>query len=230
MTATETAGTTTRLRLDVWADVVCPWCYVGAARLAAAIEAEGLADRVELVPRAFELDPDAATTPRLVLEHLAHKFGGLLAGSSAMLDQVRAMEAQVRDLAVAEGLPYELDRATANTHDAHRLTALARRHGQGAAYFDALQRAYFAGASDDPFGRASLLAVADEVGLPAAAARAVLDSDQYGDDVRRDQAEAAALGVRGVPFVVVAGRYGVSGAREVAVYRQALTAGLSRNG
>jgi predicted DsbA family dithiol-disulfide isomerase len=224
-----TTPTTTRLRLDVWADVVCPWCYVGAARLANAVEAEGLAGRVDLVPRAFELDPDASTTPQPVLEHLAHKFGGLLAGSSAMLDQARAMEQRVADLAVAEGLPYTLDRATANTHDAHRVTALAARHGLAAEFFDTLQRAYFGG-RPNPFGRASLLAVADEVGLPTAQVERVLDSDEFADEVRRDQADAAALGVRGVPFVVVAGRYGVSGAREIGVYRQALLAALADNG
>lgn len=221
-----TASPITRLRIDVWADVVCPWCYVGAARLARAIEAEGLGDEVEVVPRAFELDPDAPSEPQPILEHLAHKVGGLLADSSAMLDQVRAMELGVRDLAVAEGLPFEPDRATANTHDAHRVTALAVRHGLGSAFFDALQRAYFSG-RPDTLGRVGLLAVADEVGLPAAEVEAVLDSTEHADDVRRDQAEAASLGVRGVPFVVVAGRYGVSGAREVDLYRQALAAAVA---
>ena len=220
-----TTPTTTRLRLDVWADVVCPWCYVGAARLGAAIEAAGLKDQVDLVPRAFELDPTTPAAPTPILEHLAHKFGGLLAGSSAMAEQVREMEERVAGLARAEGLPYEVDRVTANTRDAHRVTALATSQGLGMAYFDALQRAYFAGASPDPFGRAALLAVADEVGLPAADVERVLDSDEFADEVARDQAEAVAIGVQGVPFVVVAGRYGVSGAREVEVYREVLEAG-----
>jgi predicted DsbA family dithiol-disulfide isomerase len=219
----------TRLRIDVWADVVCPWCYVGAARLRTAIADAGLSDAVDLVPRAFELDPTTPASPRPILERLAHKFGGLLAGSSAMLERVRAMEERVRDLAVAEGLPYSVDRMTANTHDAHRVTALSARHGLGMAYFDALQRAYFAGAGQDPFGRAALLAVADEVGLPTADVERVLDSDELADQVRRDQEEALALGVPGVPFVVVAGRYSVSGAREVVVYRQALAAGLAQH-
>ena len=227
MTATPT---TTRLRVDVWADVVCPWCYVGAARLTAAIEEMGLGDRVDLVPRAFELDPTTPTAPQPILEHLAHKFGGLLADSSAMADQVREMEERVRDLAVAQGLPFVVDRVTANTRDAHRVTALATSRGLGMAYFDALQRAYFAGRSRDPFGRAALLAVADEVGLPAGDVERVLDSDELADQVARDQAEAAAIGVQGVPFVVVDGRYAVSGAREVEVYREVLGAGLDRNG
>lgn len=224
------AAGTTRLRVDVWADVVCPWCYVGAARLTRAIDDAGLTDRVDLVPRAFELDPTTPDEPAPVLDHLAHKFGGLLADSSAMADQVRTMEERVRDLAVAEGLPFEVDRVTANTRDAHRVTALARERGLGVAFFDALQRAYFAGASDDPFGRATLLAVAGEVGLPAADVERVLDSDAYADEVRHDQAEAAAIGVQGVPFVVVGGRYGVSGAREVEVYREVLRAALAEQG
>ena len=222
-----TAAPTTRLRIDVWADVVCPWCYVGEARLVKAIEAAGLTDAVELVPRAFELDPTTPTTPQPVLEHLAHKFGGLLAGSSAMLEQARGMEERVAELARAEGLPFEVDRATANTHDAHRVTALATSRGLGLAYFDALQRAYFAGASDDPFGRAALLAAADEAGVAAVDVERVLDSDEFADEVARDQAEAAAIGVRGVPFVVVGNRYGLSGAREPQDYRQLLDAGLA---
>ncbi len=228
MTATPTTSTT-RLRVDVWADVVCPWCYVGAARLTSAIDAMGLRGSVDLVPHAFELDPTTPTTPQPVLDQLAHKFGGLLAGSSAMADQARAMEERVRDLAVAEGLPYEVDRATANTRDAHRVTALATSRGLGMAYFDALQRAYFGASSGDPFGRAALLAAADEVGLPAADVERVLDSDEFTDEVARDQAQAAELGVQGVPFVVVDSRYGVSGAREVAVYQEVLGAGLDRN-
>ena len=220
---------TTRLRLDVWADVVCPWCYVGGARLAAAIDAAGLAGAVELVPRAFELDPTTPTTPQPVLEHLTRKLGGLLAGSSAMAGQVRGMEEHVRDLATAEGLPYEVDRVTANTREAHRVTALATSHGLGMAYFDALQRAYFAGGSADPFGRAALLAVADEVGLPAAEVERVLDGDDFADTVARDQAEAAAIGIRGVPFVVVDGRYGLSGAQEPEAYRELLATARAGN-
>lgn len=225
-----TTTPTTRLRVDVWADVVCPWCYVGAARLTSAIDALGLTGSVDLVPRAFELDPTTPATPRPILEHLAHKFGGLLAGSSAMADQARTMEERVRDLAAGEGLPYEVDRVTANTRTAHRVIALATSAGLGMAYFDALQRAYFAGVSTDPFGRAALLAMADEVGLPRGQVERVLDSDAFADEVARDQAEAAAIGVQGVPFVVVDGRYGVSGAREVEVYREVLGAGLDRNG
>ncbi|HEY0119597.1 MAG TPA: DsbA family oxidoreductase [Cellulomonas sp.] len=223
-----TTAPTTRLRVDVWADVVCPWCYVGAARLTRAIDAMGLSGSVDLVPRAFELDPTTPTTPQPLLEHLAHKFGGLLSGSSAMAEQVRGMEERVRDLAVAEGLPFEVDRVTANTRDAHRVTALATSHGLGMAYFEALQRAYFAGASTDPFGRAALLATAGEVGLPGAEVERVLDSDEFADEVARDQAQAAEIGVQGVPFVVVDGRYGVSGAREPEVYREVLSAGLDR--
>ncbi len=231
MTADPTTATppTTRLRIDVWADVVCPWCYVGAARLTAAIDAMGLTDAVELVPRAFELDPTTPATPQPIVEHLTHKFGGLLAGSSAMAEQVRAMEERVAGLARAEGLPYVVDRATANTRDAHRVTALATSQELGMAFFDALQRAYFAGGSDDPFGRAALLAVADEVGLERADVERVLDSDEFADEVARDQAEAAAIGIQGVPFVVVDGRYGLSGAREPEAYREALGAGLARN-
>jgi predicted DsbA family dithiol-disulfide isomerase len=222
-----TATPTTRLRIDVWADVVCPWCYVGAARLTSAIAAAGLADAVDLVPRAFELDPGTPVTPQPIFDHLAHKFGGLMQGSTAMREQVRGMEERLRGLAAAEGLPFEVDRVTANTRDAHRITALARERGLGMAYFDALQRAYFAGVSDDPFGRAALLTVADEVGLPAGEAERVLDTDAFADEVARDQSEATAIGIRGVPFVVVGGRYGLSGAREPELYREVLAAGLA---
>lgn len=194
------------LRIDVWSDIVCPWCYIGKRRLERALEAfpEGA---VEVVWRSFELDPSAPTElPGPLDEELARKYG-------TSLEQAREMMDNLSRTAAAEGLEFHFDRARrGNTVDAHRVLHLAAREGLQPAMKERLLRAYMTegrAVSD----RNELAALAAEVGLDGPSVRAMLDTDAFLADVRADEAEARRLGIRGVPFFVLDGRYGVSGAQ-----------------
>lgn len=204
------------MRVEVWSDVVCPWCYLGKRRLETALAGFEYADQVEVVWRSFQLDPAHPKGARQpVYEVIAAKTGGSMA-------QVRAMTAQVTALAAEEGLSYDLEGATmANTFDAHRLTHLARAHGLGARTHERLMRAQLIEGEvlDDA---ETLLRLGTEVGLPPEETRRVLAGDAYAEDVADDIREAQALGANGVPFFVLDRRYGLSGAQPVETFREAL--------
>ena len=204
------------MRIDIWSDVVCPWCYIGKRRLEKAI---GDRDDIEVVYHSFELDqssPREAT--QTVAEHLGEKYGGGAAGGQAMIDRVEAVAAE-------EGLVFRLGEAKrGNTVDAHRLLHLALDEGgrdlQGRLK-EALLAAYFLRA-ENPADHDVLAAIADETGLDPARTRAVLGGDEYADAVEADVRQAVAYGATGVPFFVIDQRYGVSGAQPVEVFAQVL--------
>lgn len=212
-----------RMVLEIWSDVVCPWCYIGKRRFERALTQFPHSDQVEVVWRSFQLDPEA---PRQIAsnltELLAQKFG-------ISPVQVATMNRQITDLAAQEGLAYHLEHAQpGNTFDAHRLIHLAAAHGLQTAAKERLLRAYFCeGRSISD--HATLLAIGSELGLDADAVHAMLDGDAYGDAVRSDQQRAARLGIRGVPFFVLDGRYGVSGAQTPEVLLNALQQAWATN-
>jgi predicted DsbA family dithiol-disulfide isomerase len=207
------------MRIEVWSDVVCPWCYIGKRRLEKALAGFPHADAVELVWRSYELDPAApkdAVEP--VADVLARKYGGGPA-------QIQAMQEHVTEVAAGEGLEYHLDRTLrGNTVDAHRLLHLALDEGgprlQGELK-EALLAAYFTRVENvaDP---SVLRKVATDVGLDPGRVDDVLASGAYLDDVRADVAQARAFGAGGVPFFVVDRKYGVSGAQPVEVFTDVL--------
>lgn len=209
--------TKTSLAVDVWADIVCPWCYVGEARLEKAAAAISSDADVTITPHAFELDPNHAH-PEKVLDMLARKYG-------RSPDEVVQMDSRVASMALAEGLPYTADRVTANTFDAHRLVAAAREFGLGLEVLRALQTGHFSGELDLSNAEA-LVATVSSVGLPEARAREVLAGDEFADDVRADQDQARQYGVTGVPFTVVAGRYAIPGAGAQEHYEKVLRTAL----
>ena len=207
------------LTVEIWSDVVCPWCYVGKRRFEAAL-AQFPGD-VEVTWRSFELDPDAPPVREVSgPEHLAAKYG-------MSVDQARASNAQLTDLAAAEGLEYDLEHTRGgNTFDAHRLIHLAAAHDRQDAAKERLMRAYFS--EREPIGdRETLVRLIAEVGIDPDEARAVLDGDAYADAVRADEALAARFGIRGVPFFVLDRRYGVSGAQPPELLLQALETACS---
>lgn len=196
-------ATSTRLTIEVWADVVCPWCYVGEQRLHAAIERSGHAGQIDLQVRTFQLDPSAPATTIPTLEYLSRKFGVPLA-------QARSMEEDMAQRAQAEGLAYSPDRPSANTLDMLRLVHLASAHGVGWEYLRAVQAELFSG-QPDAFEPATLVRLGEQLGVPSDESRSVLAGDRFADAVRADHEEALRLGANGVPFTVLGRRVGVPG-------------------
>lgn len=199
------------MRVEIWSDVVCPWCYVGKRRFEAALARFEHADEVEVVWRSFELDPGASTSSDVdLVAHLAAKY-------RVSADEARAMNERVTAVAAAEGLTYHLDRARrGNTFDAHRLLHLAAAHGAQARVAEDLMAAYFTA------GRAIadhdvLTEVGVGAGLDEATVRQALAGDAHAAEVRADEEEARRLGVSGVPFFAVDRRYGVGGAQRADV-------------
>jgi predicted DsbA family dithiol-disulfide isomerase len=205
------------MRIDVWSDVACPWCYVGKRRLEAALAR--FPHDVEVVWRSFELDPSALPVREGdTADHLAAKYGRTRAQAQEMLDSMTAT-------AAAEGVEMRFDRARGgSTYDAHRVLHLAAARGKQGEVKERLFRAYFTdgvcvGVPDE------LVAVAVGAGLDEAEVRWLLEGDAYGEAVRADEDEARRLGITGVPFFVVDGRYGVSGAQPADVLLQVLERG-----
>ncbi|NKQ26523.1 DsbA family oxidoreductase [Streptomyces galbus] len=208
------------MRVEIWSDIACPWCYVGKARFEKALAAFPHRDQVEVVHRSFELDPGRAKDDvQPVITMLSRKYG-------LSEEQARAGEDNLGAQAAAEGLPYRTrGRDHGNTFDLHRLLHLAKEHGRQDELIQVLYRANFAEErSLFTEGDERLVALAVEAGLDADAVRAVLaDPAAYADEVRADEREAAELGAGGVPFFVLDRRYGVSGAQPAEVFAQALT-------
>lgn len=204
------------MRVEIWSDVVCPWCYIGKRRFEAALEQFAHRDEVEVVWRSFELNPGAPREARgNVTEQLANKYG-------MTPQQATEAHARMTALAAEEGLDFRLDRAQrANTFDAHRLIHLAAAHSRQGAMKERLLRAYFTeGLSVGDLE--TLVRLAGEVGLDPEEARAALAGDDYGAEVRADEARARAYGISGVPFFVLDETYGISGAQPTATVRQVL--------
>lgn len=206
------------LIVDVWSDLVCPFCYIGKRRLEAALARFPRAGEVSVRWRAFELDARApARYPGTTDDLLMGKYGMTQA-------QARAAHEDVTRLAAKDGLEYRFDRAApGNTFDAHRAIAFARATGKADALTERLMRAYFTEGvclSD----RGALARLAGEVGLDGAALAAALEGDALADDVRADERAAAELGLRGVPAFVLGGTHLVSGAQSAHTILQALGA------
>ncbi|MEU6292429.1 DsbA family oxidoreductase [Streptomyces sp. NPDC046988] len=207
------------MRVEIWSDIACPWCYVGKARFEKALAAFPHRDGVEVVHRSFELDPGRAKDDvQPVLTMLTAKYGMSEA-------QARAGEDNLGAQAAAEGLDYRTrDRDHGSTFDMHRLLHLARERGRHDALLDAFYRANFAEERSVFNDDERLVELAVAAGLDADEARAVLaDPAAYADRVRADEREAAQLGATGVPFFVLDRAYGVSGAQPAEVFAQALT-------
>ena len=209
-------GVSPAMQVEIWSDVVCPWCYLGKRRFERALETFDHRDEVDVVYRSFELDPTApaeATTP--VVEVLASKYG-------MTRQQAEDMERQMEQRAAQDGLTFRMEGILrGNTRDAHRLLHLARARGKQAEMLDRLQRAHFTD-QDSIFDRASLVRLAAEAGLDQDEATKVLDSGEYTDEVIADEETAQALGATGVPFFVLDRRYGISGAQPPEVISRAL--------
>jgi predicted DsbA family dithiol-disulfide isomerase len=207
------------MRIEIWSDVVCPWCYVGKRRLERALDGFEHADEVEVVYRSFELDPSAPHHGHeLTTGVIARRYGRTEA-------EMRESQQQLIDLGAAEGLAMRLlENVHTNTVDAHRLLHLALAEGgpaQQRELKEALLAAYFLRA-EDVGDHDVLRSAALSAGLDAGRVDEVLAGDEYADAVAADVAQARAYGATGVPFFVVDERYGVSGAQPTEVFEQVL--------
>ena len=200
--------------IDVWADVVCPWCFIGKRRLEKALSAFGHKDEVTIRHRAFQLQPDAKDVLP-TSELLASKY-------QVSPEQVKQMQANVCAVADGEGLCYNLDETlSGNTFDAHRLLLWAATINKQAELLEAMFSSYFE-KSRPLFSHSDLVAVAISVGIDADLADDILRSDQYADEVVTDRNLASQLGATGVPFFVVDMKYGISGAQPLEAFTQTL--------
>jgi predicted DsbA family dithiol-disulfide isomerase len=204
------------MRIEIWSDVVCPWCYIGKRRLEKALAAFPHADEVELVYRAYQLDPDAPVEPvETVAEALGRKYGGGAEAGRQMVDRVEAVAAE-------EGMVWRHHESLrVNTVDAHRLLHLAAEHGRQAELKEALLASYFINA-ENVADHDTLVRIATEAGLDEGRVREVLAGSDYLAAVEAEAREAAALGANGVPFFVVDRKYGIPGAQPVEVFTQVL--------
>jgi len=208
-------GFTSHVKVEIWSDVVCPWCYIGKRRFEQALA--GFAHEVEVSYRSFELDPSAPVGGwERSVESLARRYGGV--------ERVVAIQEHVREQAAAEGLSFRLGETLhVSSLDAHRLLHLALDEGREtqARLKESLMSAYFEEARDLS-DHAVLREIATRAGLDGRRVDEVLAGDAYADAVRADVARAASYGATGVPFFVLEGRYAVSGAQPTEVFAQVL--------
>ncbi|WP_129717078.1 DsbA family oxidoreductase [Pedobacter sp. SYP-B3415] len=204
------------MKVEIWSDVMCPFCYIGKRHFEAALQALPFAAELEVEWKSFQLNPDYHNPDKQdVYAYLAENKGISRA-------QAKQMTAQVREMGSAAGLDLDFDtNIPANTFDAHRLIHLAARQGLQDAAEETLFAAHFNG-QQDVADHETLVHIAEKIGLDAATTRNMLDSDQFSADVQRDVYEAQSLGIRGVPYFVMDRKYGLSGAQPVAAFTVAI--------
>ncbi|HEY0971047.1 MAG TPA: DsbA family oxidoreductase [Gemmatimonadales bacterium] len=204
------------MKIEIWSDIACPWCWIGKRRFEHALSQFEQRDEVEVVWRSYELDPKAPRQHGVPqAELLARKYG-------MSVEQTRAMTDRVAGEGRKEGIAFDFERVqSGNTFDAHRLIHLAARSGLRDEMVERLYRAYFA--DGEALGDVeTLVRIAAELGLDADEARAMLESDALADDVRADEERARSLGITGVPFFAIDERYGISGAQPPLALLEAL--------
>ncbi len=204
------------MKIEIWSDVVCPFCYIGKRKLEKALDRFPQKDKIEIEWKSFLLNPEQETNPNLsTLEHLSQSKGW-------SMDQTREITSNVVNMAAAQGLEFDFDKAVvANTKNAHRLIHLAKTIGKGGEMKERLLGAYFSeGKNVDDFQ--TLIFLGKEVGLAEEKIKAMLESDAFESAVDQDIYESRQLGVRGVPFFVLDRKFGISGAQPDEAFDQTL--------
>lgn len=204
------------VRIQIWSDIACPWCYIGKRRFETALAAFPHKDQVEVQWKSFQLDPSLPNHyDGTEVEYISQRKG-------MPVEQVKQMFAHVFDQAAGEGLAFDYDALTvANSHLGHELIHFAAEHGKQDLAKETLLKQHFEQGTD--IGNLdTLVAVAVELGLDGEAARAALTERDFEAAVDQDIAEAHALGIQGVPFFVVDRKYGISGAQSPEVFSQTL--------
>jgi predicted DsbA family dithiol-disulfide isomerase len=204
------------MKVEIWSDVACPWCYLGKRRFESALAQFEHRDEVEVVWRSYELDPSAPQTSDVKVNQVLSKKHGMSA------DQVNMTTSRISALGTEVGIDYHFEKAQyANTFDAHRLLHLAARHDLQDAAKERFLKAYFSeGAAIGD--HETLVRLISEVGIDPDEARTVLNGDEYADEVRADVRRARMFGVNGVPFFAIDEKYGISGAQPTEVFSEVL--------
>lgn len=204
------------MKIEVWSDFACPFCYIGKRRLEEALEKFPHQDQVEVVFKSFELDPHASRDTDLSIhEIIAKKYG-------MSVEQAKNMNEGIVQQAAAVGLDFQFDTMIrTNTFNAHRLAKLAEVKGKDAEMTERLLKAYFT-ESKHIGDHDTLTELAVEAGLERNEVEAVLKGNDYEAAVRVEEAEARQIGVQGVPFFVLNGKYAISGAQPSEVFAGAL--------
>ena len=205
-----------KMKVEIWSDVMCPFCYIGKRKFEAALNQFPEKENVQLIWKSFQLSPDMKTDPGKNINQF------LAAHKGITLQEAKRMNDHVTQLAAKVGLVYDFDKAiVANSFNAHRLVHFAKHHGKQNEAEEQLFKAYFTdGKNTDD--KTTLIQLGTEIGLDATALKTVLETDKYAEDVKADIQEAHQIGVRGVPFFVFDRKYAVSGAQESPVFLQTL--------
>lgn len=205
-----------KMKIEIWSDVMCPFCYIGKRKFEKALEQFDHKNGIEVEWKSFQLNPQLKTQAgKNINQYLAETKGW-------NLEYAQKMNEQVTQMAHETGLEYHLDKAVvANSFDAHRFIQMAKETGKGDAAEEALFKAYFTDGKNTA-DHAVLLELATSIGLDPVQVQNMLNSQLYADRVQHDVAEAAQLGLRGVPFFVIDRKYGVSGAQPSEVFLNAL--------
>ncbi|MBK6903448.1 MAG: DsbA family oxidoreductase [Saprospirales bacterium] len=204
------------MQIEIWSDVMCPFCYIGKRKFEAALAQFPQRDQVQVVWKSFQLSPELKTDPtQNINQYLAKHKGISIQEAEGMNDYVTQMAAQV-------GLTYRFENAVvANSFNAHRFAHFAKQYGKQNEAEEKLFHAYFTeGKNTDDYP--TLLQLGAEIGLDTAALKTALESNAFADEVREDIYEAFQFGVRGVPFFVFDRKYAISGAQDSRVFLQAL--------
>ncbi|REG92695.1 DsbA family oxidoreductase [Algoriphagus antarcticus] len=204
------------MKIEIWSDIACPFCYIGKRKIEKAIAKFPQKDKIEIEWKSFLLNPDQVTQPnKSSQEYLAEVKGW-------SLEQTKEITANVANMAAQEGLEYHLDKTVvANTKKAHRVLHLAKTVGKGDEMKESLLKAYFTDAlniDDD----AVLLSLGNEIGLSETSIQEVLSTDKFENEVDQDIYESRTIGVKGVPFFVLDRKFGISGAQPDEVFDQTL--------
>ena len=204
------------MKIDIWSDIMCPFCYIGKRRLETALSSFEHCDTVEITWHSFQLDPDLQAQPgKSIHQYLAERKG-------MSMERSQQLHAQMTQMAKDDGLEYNFDKAIiANSFDAHRLIHLAAKHGLGGAAKEALLKAYFTDGRNIS-DHNTLMQIGIDLGLRVVEIGEMLNSDQLAAEVQADIETAQAYGINGVPFFIFDNKFAISGAQPAATFSDGL--------
>lgn len=203
------------MKVDIWSDIVCPFCYIGKRRLEAALVEFDQRDQVTITHHSFELAPQASSEEMDIYQVLASKY-------RMSLDQAKAMTTNMADQAAQDGLTFKFETMKrSNTFDAHRLVHFAAKYGKDDKLIEELYKAYFTD-SKHIGDHDTLEQLARSIGLKQQDVQDFLQDDLYAEDVRKDLQRARSLGINGVPYFLINDKYEISGAQPVQVFIETL--------